>query len=469
MVFSSIIFLFFFFPAILLGYYLLHGHRKLQNVFLCVGSLVFYTWGEYKFVFVMMLCILLNWWFALQMEKHSETTEIKRIYMVLAVSVDIGILLVYKYLTFLVVNLNTLAGLELPVPDIALPIGISFFTFQALSYTIDVYRGAVPAQPNVVYVALYISLFPQLIAGPIVRYETIAAEIVDRRETWDDFAYGWRRFIIGLGKKTLLADNLARLVDMQFNAVAGWETATVSGLWMGAIGYTLQIYYDFSGYSDMAIGLGRMFGFHFNENFLQPYQADSIQNFWRRWHISLSSWFRDYIYIPLGGNRGGVKRQLFNLLVVWLLTGLWHGANWTFIAWGLAYFCLLAIERFTPLKKTRIFSRIKRPYTLLLVTLLWVLFRSDTLALAVSYIGGMFGLSALPLCNAATVALGRYYGAFIVTGGLLCVKWPETLRVKLTQTTPGILLQTFLLLMVFVLSLASIANETYSPFIYFNF
>jgi alginate O-acetyltransferase complex protein AlgI len=300
---------------------------------LLIMSLGFYAWGERKFVLIMMASIAGNYLFALAISAHRKRG--RAILLWLDVAMNVGILFVFKYLGFTVRTIDTIAGAELSVPQIALPIGISFFTFQAMSYVIDVYRGTTPVQKNPFYVALYISFFPQLIAGPIVRYNTIADQILVRTENIKDFSYGCRRFIIGLCKKVLIANQLALLADTAFsaNAAAGELTVTLS--WMGVIAYAFQIYFDFSGYSDMAIGLGRMFGFHFEENFNYPYISKTVTEFWRRWHISLGTWFRDYVYFPLGGSRVKSRmRLILNLFVVWLLTGIWHGAHMSFVLWG---------------------------------------------------------------------------------------------------------------------------------------
>ncbi|MEG2421432.1 MAG: MBOAT family O-acyltransferase, partial [Oscillospiraceae bacterium] len=335
MLFSSSVFLFAFLPIVLLCYFgPLRGKRRGQNLFLLVSSLFFYAWGEPWFVLVMMGSIAANYGFGLWVARQKERGESYRVPMVLAVVSNLTLLFLFKYLTFVLTNLRGL-GLPMMVPVIALPIGISFFTFQAMSYVIDVARGHGEAQRSILNVGLYVSFFPQLIAGPIVKYETVADQIMNREETWEDFSAGISRFLVGLGKKVLLSNQLAVVADAAFNF--GGDLS-VSFAWLGALAYSLQIFLDFSGYSDMAIGLGRLFGFHFLENFNYPYLSTSITDFWRRWHISLGTWFRDYVYIPLGGNRTSKRVHIRNLFVVWLLTGIWHGANWTFVAWGLFYF-----------------------------------------------------------------------------------------------------------------------------------
>ena len=345
MLFSSSIFLFLFLPLVLLIYYLPLGRfRQGQNVFVLLASLGFYAWGEPWFVLVMMGSIVVNYGFGLWVDHNQRHNHSARMPVILALVVNLGILFVFKYLTFTLGILNDL-GAHFVIPGIELPIGISFFTFQALSYVLDIQRGHGQVQRSPLKVGLYISFFPQLIAGPIVKYETVADQIDHRKENWEDFSSGCARFVVGLGKKVLLANQLALVADRAFQ-LGGMGQLTTGFAWLGSLCYTLQIYYDFSGYSDMAIGLGKMFGFHFLENFNYPYISRSVTEFWRRWHISLSTWFRDYVYFPLGGSRVNSKgKHIRNLFVVWLLTGIWHGANWTFIVWGLFYFVLLMLEK----------------------------------------------------------------------------------------------------------------------------
>jgi alginate O-acetyltransferase complex protein AlgI len=324
--------------------------RGFRNIVLLLASLFFYGWGEPVFVFLMILSIIVNWAFGLMvdgMAKKGNKLGMK-LGMILSVVYNLGLMFVFKYLTFVTKNISFLLHNDSIVVNIALPIGISFFTFQLMSYVFDVYYGTAKVQKNLLYVGLYVSMFPQLIAGPIVRYETVADEIVNRVENRKDFAEGFGRFVVGLGKKILISNYVGKIADIAFATEGGMSVAMA---WLGAIAYTLQIYFDFSGYSDMAIGLGRMFGFHFLENFNFPYVSKSITEFWRRWHITLSTWFRDYVYIPLGGNRVSKGRHIWNIFVVWFLTGVWHGANWTFICWGLLYFVLLMFEKLTGFHK----------------------------------------------------------------------------------------------------------------------
>ena len=469
MVFSSPIFLLFFLPLVLVVYYnpLFKG-RSFRNNVLLVFSLVFYAWGEPLFVFVMMLSILINWFFTRVMDCQKDPLK-RRIWMLVPIIFDISLIFLFKYLGFFAYNLGRLIGGPISF-DIALPIGISFFTFQIMSYVLDVYRRNAPVQNNVLRLGLYISLFPQLIAGPIVRYETVADEINERNENRGDFVQGMTRFIFGLGKKVLLANYVGLIADNLF----ALGTLSVASAWLGVTAYALQIYYDFSGYSDMAIGMGRMFGFHFLENFNFPYTARSVTDFWRRWHISLSTWFRDYVYIPLGGNRVGSARRVFNLLVVWGLTGLWHGANWTFIVWGLYYFVFLLLEKFIgPKHRQGILSHV---YTLLIVLVGWVIFRSETMGGAIKYLGYMFGVDAGGLVDKAFY----YYlvnGKWVLLAALLCtMPIIQSLRklLELKSQSPGWLTameygRIMMTALIFVLSLLACVNSTYNPFIYFNF
>jgi alginate O-acetyltransferase complex protein AlgI len=451
MVFSSSIFLFCFLPIVLVFYYSFHKiGRGYQNILLTLASLAFYAWGEPIFVLIMISSIIVNWFLGLQIGRHAETKHIQRIYVVVAMTVNISILFVFKYLSFIV---NSFAHHE--VLDIALPIGISFFTFQSMSYILDIQRERGQALANPLDVGLYISFFPQLIAGPIVRYETIASQIKDRRETFNDFADGIERFMIGFIKKVLIANNIATIADLAF----GNEVPTLLFSWAGAIAYTLQIYYDFSGYSDMAIGLGKMFGFHFNENFNYPYISSSISEFWRRWHISLGTWFRDYVYFPLGGSRVKSKyRLVFNLFVVWTLTGIWHGANWTFLIWGIMYFFLITLEKLTGfLKKSGLLGNI---YTMLFVIIGWVVFRSISLEQAWMYICSMFGASPSGMFSEADVFWLKNTVFFYVIGILFA--FPIAKKIPHAIQVSGIIIG-------FILSISYMIKGSYNPFIYYNF
>lgn len=417
MLFPSEVFLFLFLPFVLAVYYLvLRKHTVGKNIFLFIMSLLFYAYGEPKYVFLMLFMILLHYGLGLLINKYSGDERMQKLILFLMVVIDVCILGYFKYLNFIV---SIFTG-KADTFKIVLPIGISFFTFQAISYVVDVYRGKGKVQTQFLNVGLYISLFPQLIAGPIVRYETVANEIENRKENLNDFAVGVNRFIIGLGKKVLLANQFAVISDTVFgNVTSTGTTNSFLLLWMGAIAYTLQIFFDFAGYSDMAIGLGRMFGFHFLENFKYPYISKSISEFWRRWHISLQTWFKDYIYIPLGGSRVNSKARLvFNIFVVWFLTGVWHGANWTFIVWGFMYFMLLILEKFFHMDEKM--GKFKNLYTMFFVMMGWVLFRSDSLSAALVYIRSMFGFGCKGFIDAYVIQYFKQYILYFIMGILCC-------------------------------------------------
>ncbi len=417
----------------------------------------------------MLLSIFANWFFGLMVEKFRGSKKGSFTVLSIMVLFNLSIIFVFKYLMFTLATSNRFLGTSFAIPKITLPIGISFFTFQAISYVVDVYRGHGAAQKNPVNVGLYIAFFPQLIAGPIVRYETVAEQIVNRRESFDKFSQGVCRFIIGMAKKMILANNMGRLADLAFATEN--ESLSVLMVWLGAFAYTFQILFDFSGYSDMAIGLGKMFGFEFLENFDFPYISSSITEFWRRWHISLGTWFRDYLYIPLGGSRVKSKaRLIFNLFVVWACTGLWHGANWTFIAWGLLYFVLLTFEKLTGIAQTKKFRPLRHLYTMFFVVMGWVLFRAETMGAAIAYMKTMFfGGAAGGMDNTAYYYLCEYAVTFI-----LCIiacfpvkKLLERLSGKMALWTERFSVLWYVAL--FVLSLSYIAKSSYNPFIYFNF
>ncbi len=467
MLFSSTVFLLVFLPLVLLIYYLpLRRRRNAQNVFLLAASLGFYAWGEPWFVLIMLGSIAANYLLGLWMARARARTGERRLATAAAVALNLGVFFVFKYLTFKNASLRAVLGAGWAVPQIALPIGISFFTFQAMSYVLDVADGRAPVQKNPLWVGLYISFFPQLIAGPIVKYETVAAEITGRRENWADFSGGLCRFAVGFSKKILLANTLALVADHAF----GGGALSVGMAWLGSLAYTFQIYFDFSGYSDMAIGLGRMFGFHFQENFQYPYVSESITEFWRRWHISLSSWFRDYVYFPLGGSRVASQgRHILNLFAVWLLTGIWHGANWTFLVWGLYYFVLLVVEKSCGWDK-RGRTRLRIVPTFLLVNFGWVLFRAESLRAAGRFFAAMFGFGAAGLWDAAAFAALRDNRVFFAAAVLFSApvaKWLDGR--KETQGMAGDILYLAGVLAAAVAAFAYLAKGAYNPFIYFNF
>ncbi len=476
MLFSSAVFIYAFLPITIAVYYLLlRKCRKAQNVFLLFASLFFYGWGEPKFVLVMFLSIFANYIFALIVDygKKKQKRNLCRGVIALTVIFNLAILFIYKYLNFTAGIFEGIFGVSLGLPKILLPIGISFFTFQAMSYVLDVYRDSGAVQKNILNVGLYIAFFPQLIAGPIVRYETVAEQINNRKETAEDFFDGFVRFIYGFAKKVLLSNNFAIIADRAFNTAAAGEELSVAMSWLGAICYALQIFFDFGGYSDMAIGLGRMFGFHFLENFDYPYISRSITEFWRRWHMSLGSWFRDYVYFPLGGSRVNKKRLILNLFVVWFLTGIWHGANWTFILWGLLYFVLLVIEKFTGFykkDKTVTSKVLLSVYTLFFVLMGWVLFRAESVTDAISYMGNMFGFKTNGFADAIFLQNLKQIGFWLIFGVLFSTPFVKKLGTKLPQNNIVLnLLYCVAVVLLFIVSTASIVSSSYNPFIYFNF
>ena len=471
MVFSSNVFLYFFLTAVLLGYAIFWRWRKVNNVFLTLASLGFYAWGQPRFVVVMFISIVFNWLFALWVDREKQKPEggHAKAALVLAIVMNLGLLGVFKYLVWLLNNVNAWFNVSFPVPEIVLPIGISFFTFQAMSYVIDVYRGDGKVQKNFINVCLYVSFFPQLIAGPIVRYQTVADEIENRRENIHDFTEGVHRFLVGLCKKTLLANMLGLLVDTFF----GLDKAqlSVGGAWIAAAAYLMQVYYDFSGYSDMAIGLGRMFGFHFLENFRYPFIAKSVAGFWRRWHISLTSWFQDYLYIPLGGSRVKTKaRLLFNMFMVWSLTGLWHGAAWTYVLWGCGFFLMLAVERFTGLGKWMEKHPIGHLYAMVMVVFFTVMIRCDNLPHAWSMYGSLLGISGAPLWNTETAVLFKESMWFFLAA-LICGLPVREFIIEKLHVNEGVvqIVGAVVLVGLTVISISYIAVNSYNPFIYFNF
>lgn len=460
MVFSSNIFLFFFLPVVLFFYYGVFRKRIMaKNTLLLLSSLFFYAWGEPLIVFLMILSIFANYLFALFMNSTA-----KKPLLVISVIFNLSFLFIFKYLDFVLRSVGLIFSVEPIQFNIALPIGISFYTFQAMSYVIDVYRKDVKIQKNPLYVGLYVALFPQLIAGPIVRYSTIEEQITGRKETFETFNAGVERFIIGLSKKMIIANNAGFLADTVYSLPH--NELTTAFAWLGAIAYTIQIYFDFSAYSDMAIGLGKIFGFEFEENFNYPYISKSITEFWRRWHISLSTWFRDYLYIPLGGNRVGKGRHIFNLFVIWFCTGLWHGANFTFIAWGMYFFIFLLFEKLA--KPDKILSKIGHLYTMLIVIISWVLFRSESLADAVSYIGKMFSFDFMSFANSNFLWYLSSF-AFVLIAGIVfsmpVAKKLESFAVKHKLT----LVKNILLIVLMLLSVSFMFRSSFNPFIYFNF
>ncbi|MCM1261487.1 MAG: MBOAT family protein [Butyrivibrio sp.] len=470
MVFSSEIFLFIFLPCVLVIYYvLLRKTRKLKNIFLLAASLIFYAWGEPVYVLLMIATIIFNWIFGILVDKLRDRGMAVKIVLALMVLTNVGILGWFKYSVFAVLQINRFLHMEIPVPEVSLPIGISFFTFQAMSYVIDVYRGDGKVQKNPLSVGLYVSFFPQLIAGPIVRYETIAEQIENRVENFEDFSSGVTRFCIGLGKKVIIANNMAVIADYVFDllVIDGSFHASMAMAWLGIVAYTLQIFFDFAGYSDMAIGLGSMFGFHFKENFNYPYTASTVTDLWRRWHISLASWFRDYVYIPLGGSRVSKPRQIFNIFVVWFLTGLWHGANWTFIAWGLLYFVVLTFEKMTGLAKKKTWWG--HIYTVLVFMFGLVIFRSPGIGAAVTYFKALIGVGTKGIYESAVSAYIAQNWFYFIAGIMCCAPIVPWMDKKFGKYKAWHVIYAAGILSILIISVSFISNNAYNPFIYFNF
>lgn len=469
MLFSSITFLYYFLPCVLVLYFL--APEKLKNVVLLVSSLFFYGWGEPKLVVLMILTIIVGYILGLLTEKQPSK---RKIYLILSIVYSLGTLSYFKYANFFVENINAATGLSIPMLKIALSIGISFYTFQILSYNIDVYRGEVPAQKNLLYLATYITMFPQLIAGPIVRYKNIKDQLESRIHSFDKAALGIRRFVFGLSKKVLLANSFGELCEVFRES----GEKSILFYWMYAIAFSLQIYFDFSGYSDIAIGLGKVFGFDFMENFNYPYISKSITEFWRRWHISLGSWFKDYVYIPLGGSRVSQMRWFINILIVWMLTGFWHGAAWNFIIWGLYFAILLVIEKLfllDYLKRTKIFSH---AYVVFLVVVSFVIFNASSMGEAVQHIGGMFGVSfvteRIPLVSAEAVYYLKSY-AVLLGAGIVGVTPVMKVFEEKIMDSKAILSKVIayaepvILLVLVILVTAYLVDGSFNPFLYFRF
>ena len=461
MLFSSVPFLYYFLPAVLLVYFLVP--RVLKNTVLLISSLIFYGWGEPKLVFLMLFTIAMFYGCGLAIGKARQQ-KWKKIWLAVSVVISVALLGLFKYADFFVSSVNAVTGLSIPLLRLALPVGISFYTFQCLSYTIDVYRGNVPSQKNLISFGAYVALFPQLIAGPIVRYVDVARELDSRTHSWDDVALGLRRFLVGLAKKIIIADNFALFLEIFRNS----SEKSVLFYWMYAIAFTLNIYFDFSGYSDMAIGLGRVFGFRFVENFNYPYLSKSVGEFWRRWHMSLGSWFRDYIYIPLGGNRVGRGRWVFNTLAVWMLTGLWHGAAWNFVLWGLLYAVCLMAEKWIPgLKKLP--DPLRWGYTMLVVVLGFVLFNAQTMSGAVTDLLAMFGFEGLPAVTAETLYYLRSFALLFVVGFVGATPLIRNGVNRIAEKKWVAVLEPVTLILLLLICTGYLVDGSFSPFLYFRF
>jgi alginate O-acetyltransferase complex protein AlgI len=479
--FTEPTFLFLFLPVLLALYFLRRPHGSYANWLLLIASVIFYAKGGGAFTWLMLGSITFNYWMAIGVERakaHSKRRA--QSFVAVAVTINLIVLGIFKYANFFVANVNAAIkafhGSPLQLPEVLLPIGISFFTFHAISYVVDVYRGDASAQKSPVHAALYLLLFPQLIAGPIIRYRTIADQLARRVVTLDDFAEGVRRFVIGLGKKVLIANIVAGPADRIFAAPLAQLDA--SHAWLGVVCYTLQIYFDFSGYSDMAIGLGRMFGFRFPENFRWPYIADTVQEFWRRWHMSLSSWFRDYLYVPLGGNRVSPARMYRNLVTVFFLCGLWHGASWNFVIWGLFHGTFLVVERLgLAAAVKRLWLPLRHAYLLLVVMVGWVFFRADTLPAAIAFLRAMFGLSTPAQPTPFTLAFYLTPDLWLalmlgIVGSAPIVAALARWRMTLPGRWPAFGVDaagTFALMTMLIASIMQMAARTYNPFIYFRF
>lgn len=461
MLFSSIPFLYYFLPLVLILYFIVP--KRLKNTVLLISSLVFYAWGEPIYVFLMLATIACGYVLGLLIEK-SSTRRMARLFLAVSVGLDVLALAYFKYADFFISNFSAVTGLSIPLLRIALPIGISFYTFQILSYTIDVYRRTVPAQKNPINLAAYITMFPQLIAGPIVRYHDVALQLESRTHSFEKCAVGVRRFTLGLAKKILIANQLGELCEV-FRASSD---KSVAFFWLYAIAFSLHIYFDFSGYSDMAIGLGKLFGFDFMENFNYPYISKSITEFWRRWHISLGTWFRDYVYIPLGGNRVRPARWLINILAVWLLTGFWHGAAWNFIVWGLYFAVLLIAEKLLwgkYLERGRVLPHI---YVLFLVAVSFVIFNASDMKEAATYIGAMFGAGEYPLLNSELIYYLKSYAVVLVIALLGATPIPKRLMSSRIGQKLSIC-EPLILVLLLVVMTAYLVDGSFNPFLYFRF
>lgn len=456
MVFSSILFIFFFLPCFLLLYFLVP--KKLKNTILLIFSLIFYAWGEPVYIILMIISSLINYLLALILNKSQ-----KKIYLIISIILNILILGIFKYSDFFIENINTILNIKISFPKLSLPIGISFFTFQAMSYVIDVYYKKVPVQYNFFNLLTYICMFPQLIAGPIVRYETINKELEERTVNFQKFSDGFIRFLNGLFKKVLIANSIGQL----WNTISTMPIQEISTLtsWLGVIAYTFQIYFDFSGYSDMAIGLGKMLGFNYLENFDYPYISKSITEFWRRWHISLSTWFKDYVYIPLGGNRCSKSKNIRNILIVWLLTGFWHGANWNFLLWGLYYAIILIIEKYllkSYLEKTP--KIIQHIYALFLIVIGWTIFAIEDISSLQNYLKTMFSIYSVNFVDSWFLYYIRNYGILFIISILF------SLPIKINKNNTIIkITKTILYIILFIITISYIISDNYNPFLYFRF
>ena len=468
MVFSGIVFLYYFLPCVFLAYFVVP--QKLKNIILLLASLFFYAWGEPVYVLLMLFLVLICYYAGIMIEKASERQQRffnSKNVLICTITLFTCIFIFFKYTDFIISNINAAVGREFPLRHIVLPIGISFYTFQIISYLVDVYRRDVPAQRNFLSLALYICMFPQLIAGPVVRYSAVATQLSDRKSTWEMVETGISRFIFGLSKKVLIANELGKLCDIFRES----KELSVLYYWLYAVAFSCHIYFDFSGYSDMAIGLGRIFGFVFPENFNYPYISKSITEFWRRWHMSLGTWFRDYLYIPLGGNRTSKIRWYRNILLVWLLTGLWHGASWNFVVWGLYFAIFLILEKSWLLKKLNKLMVINHLYLVLLLIISFVIFNAESLSVAILDLQNMFGMGELPFYSKETGYQLRNYGFTIVIAMIGSTPLAAVMGKKLQNAAPKATagIKILLLFLLMLLSTAYLVSGSFNPFLYFRF
>lgn len=468
MVFSSIVFLYIFFPIMLLIYFAVP--KKFKNAVMILASLIFFAWGEIKYIFIMLILAVMDFLCGKGIDKNEGNKKKQRLYLFIDIGVNLLILFFFKYADFIISNINAVLHIQIPLLNIPLPIGVSFNTFQSLSYIIDVYRGTVKCEKSFYNYLTYTTLFPQIIAGPIVRYETVDEELETKKISIDNFSKGMRRFIVGLGKKVLIANNIGSLWHMI--ETGGYTEMSMLLSWVGIVAFALQIYFDFSGYSDMAIGLANIFGMDFDENFNYPYISKSITEFWRRWHITLGSWFRDYIYIPLGGNRKGFPKQIRNILIVWFLTGAWHGASWNFILWGLFFGVILIIEKIGLLKLLEKLPKwIDHIYAIFLVLVSWVIFAFEDLSKVKDYLLTMFHLNGTSIIDSEGLYYLKNYFIIIVIGIILSTPIISNLFKKLEKKQSNIrsLLITGIYIGILILSTASLVSDSYNPFLYFRF
>lgn len=468
MVFSSVVFLYIFLPIMLLVYFIVP--KKFKNAVMIIASLIFFAWGEIRYIFIMLILAVMDYFCGKKIDKYFDNKKKKRLYLGIDVGVNLLILFFFKYADFIISNINLITGFNIPLLNIPLPIGVSFNTFQSLSYIIDVYRGTVKCEKSFYNYLTYTTLFPQIIAGPIVRYETVDEELVDKKISMNNFTKGMKRFILGLGKKVLIANNVGKLWSIIESG--SYITLSPALAWLGLVAFALQIYFDFSGYSDMAIGLANIFGMNFDENFNYPYISKSITEFWRRWHITLSSWFKDYIYIPLGGNRKGLAKQIRNILIVWLLTGAWHGASWNFILWGLYFGVILILEKMFLLKfLEKIPAIFRHIYTIFLVLISWLIFAFEDLGKIGEYFKALFNFNYSYSYNSEGIYYLKNYAIIIIIGIILSTPIITKLLKKMetkNKLLPS-LITSFIYIAIFIFSTSYLVSDSFNPFLYFRF